>query len=78
MSGAVTSSMQRRHHVIGRRNRAEDGVSAVTHEPGTVTDDLPHAIPVTVHELEVIETFLTDLIDEFLFRPMTPDDPAEN
>jgi hypothetical protein len=35
----------------------------------TILDDLPQPIPVSQRELDVIETYLGDLLDEALGRP---------
>jgi hypothetical protein len=34
-----------------------------------IDDDFPHCIPVSQRELEVIETYLGDLLDDMLGRP---------
>lgn len=58
----------------GRRTAEAERPNALNQSIGNagsaakVADDFPEAIPVTAHELEVIETYLSVALDEILGR----------
>jgi hypothetical protein len=55
---------RRQRQDVGRHSR-EAGVSS-RHDRPAVVDDLPRRVPVSQRELDVIETYLGDLLDEAL------------
>ena len=57
---------------VASRGRKSDVVSPIRASKPiglTILDDLPQPIPVSQRELDVIETYLGDLLDEALGRP---------
>jgi hypothetical protein len=49
----------------GDRNAKQKTKSSTL--PGRVIDDLPYVVPVAAQELDVIETYLRAVLDEFLW-----------